>query len=105
MRALLIDAKNRRLQEVRTSGKLEDLYRLLGCRLVECVSLSKGTDLWIDEEGLLAEPEHAFSIGDSLFAGNGLLTGGPNANGEITPCDLSLSLLELTVVFHAVKKK
>lgn len=45
--------------------KLEDMYKLLNCNMVELVRLDNNIDAWVDEEGLLKSnnPVHEFSIG------------------------------------------
>ncbi len=49
--------------------KLADLYPIIGngCHTVERVLLSKGVELWVDEEGLLKEPRKVNPIATFLY--------------------------------------
>jgi len=35
---------------------LEEMYRLIGCDMVECVTLADGRTMWLDEMGKFADP-------------------------------------------------
>lgn len=58
MKALLIDSKTQTIQEIQIQ-KFEELYKLIGCELVEAIRLGKASKdgneitMWVDEEGLL----------------------------------------------------
>jgi len=58
MKALLIDSKTQTIQEIQIE-KFDELYKLIGCELVEAIRLGKASKdgneitMWVDEEGLL----------------------------------------------------
>ena len=76
MRAILIDPQARSVEAVETSGKLDDIYRLVGCKVIEAVYLSKTDVMYVDEEGLLKSPttQAFFGLADSEpICGRGLI--------------------------------
>jgi hypothetical protein len=100
-RGILIDVENRVIREVEFDG-LKDMYRLIDCDLVECVSYGRDLDIWVDEEGLLKDNDKGFFMVPSYpqpLKGNGLLTGGVDAEGKTLPCKLSLDDAEKMVKF------
>ena len=56
MKALLIDPFTQTTLDVECDGSLEDMYKLLGCDTVEPVALDDLHTIWIDENGLAANP-------------------------------------------------
>jgi hypothetical protein len=76
MKAYLIDPAERSVREVETTGELDSLYELLGCKLVDAVRLDD-CDVWVDDEGL-ADETRFFSFTDPNvppLAGRGLVLG------------------------------
>jgi hypothetical protein len=91
-RGILVDVAKLTVREVQFNG-LKDMYRLIDCDMVECVSYGKDLDVWVDEEGLLKNDGKGFFMLPSYpqpFKGNGLLTGGVDENGETVSCTMSL---------------
>jgi len=79
MRGILINAAEQTITEVEHTGTIADT---IGCERVTCVPLHtfkrgeagvSSIDLWIDDEGLLCEPEHGFEIGGNVYVGNGVI--------------------------------
>jgi hypothetical protein len=72
MKAIFLDAVNRTITEVEINPKnsLTDMYKLIGCQLVERVGLDDKNDLWVDEEGLLGDPQNfiLLKLDDGIFA-------------------------------------
>ncbi len=78
MKAILIDVTTQTVTDVEIEEGVSALYKAIGCQCVDRVVLDDGTDLWIDDEGLLHQPQPPkFRIGgyDHTFAGNGLICG------------------------------
>jgi hypothetical protein len=91
-RGILVDVAKLTVREVQFNG-LKDMYRLIDCDLVECVSYGKDLDVWVDEEGLLKNDGKGFFMLPSYpqpLKGNGLLTGGVDEDGETVSCTMSL---------------
>ena len=56
MKAILIDPINSTVKEVDYSGDYKDIYKLIGCRTFDVVSIPVGLDgIYVDDEGLYAE--------------------------------------------------
>lgn len=78
MKAILIDVTVQTVTDITLKSGLSAMYAAIGCQCVTRVVLDSETDLWLDDEGLLQEPQpHKFKIGgyDNPFAGNGLICG------------------------------
>lgn len=52
MKVLVIDDLVYRVEEMNPKGTLHELYRLIGCSLVDVVRLTDVIDMWLDDEGL-----------------------------------------------------
>lgn len=83
MKAILIDSKNREVKEVEVKDYSE-YNSLIGCLCFTVATyLGNGNDkqeedvIFVDDEGLLTEPEHFFTYegAHQPFAGNGLVIG------------------------------
>jgi len=78
MKAILINPKLRTITEVDYTGTLESLYQLTECDCVDTVRLPNGDSVYVDDEGLLHNPEFFFVLRHSPLqplAGNGLVVG------------------------------
>jgi hypothetical protein len=101
MRAILIDAVEKTVTEIDMDGKLQSLYRLLGCNLVEAVELDDRHSLWVDEEGLMVEnpgPFFAFKGGERPYPFKGVILGDNHQTGSntdaVVPLDVVQSVIE-----------
>lgn len=97
MRAILIDAKNRTVNEIDIERGLPAMYAAIGCDLVELVRMGDGYDLWIDEEGAINGTDYGFIFG-SQYCGNGLLLDSDD-DGECQPSTASLAFVRACVAF------
>lgn len=108
MRALVIDPVKFTVEEVEYDNKLATAYRLLSdpengieCDLVQPVSIDDKNDIYVDEEGLLKNPQHFFMI-DSYpdpLAGRGLVIGAPDRRGNTTAAKISLEDMRRKVIW------
>jgi hypothetical protein len=91
MRAFLIDPVDRTIRPVNHSGKLDEMYKSIGCSVVEAVHILDKLDAWIDEEGALVGGNRVFEIHQTEWrlAGRALILG-VNEDGECTPADITL---------------
>ena len=90
MKMLLLDVKNREVKMVE-ANKLDDYYRLIGCRTIDIVSRSIGdvrVEIVIDDEGALVDKPKASAIdidGTPMLFGNLLVASGRvTEDGELT---------------------
>ena len=101
-RGILIDAVNRQVREVNFIN-FEDMKRQMN---VEWVTV--GADLktnhkirqtvWVDDEGLLNNPDHFFVIdgGYQPYAGNGMIAG-TSSHGNTVDCRMTVEEVEKMV--------
>ena len=64
--------------------ELTTIYELCDCSTFDVYSLTKDTDVYIDDEGLFVEDQKFFVIEDKVFAGRALIVGAANEDGHST---------------------
>lgn len=78
LKAIKIDVEKREVHEVEIEQGLDALCRAIGCQFVDRVWLTEGNMLWVDDNGLLKEPQ-ADKFGligyGNLLAGDGIILG------------------------------
>lgn len=93
MRGILIDPFNRTIEEIETTGKLPEIYSMLGVELITIVHIGETDVLFLDDEGLFVdrhEQEYFQWAGASQpFAGKGLIVG-TDEDGDSTDAEISL---------------
>jgi Domain of unknown function (DUF3846) len=101
MRAIIINAKDRTITETEIDGSLEALQQIVG-GLIEPVTQGLGENhhCYVNEEGLLNDPQHFFMFagGHQPLAGNGIILAETEAGGE-APCTLPLDWVRERVTF------
>ena len=99
MRALQIDSTARTVTEVYIDGSLESLQAAVGGYIEHAVWLDAANCVIVDEEGLLKNPQHFFTIegAHQTFAGDGVVIG--SDEGETTAATTSLAWLSARVGF------
>ena len=77
MTGILIDPFLKKLTNVnvKTDNTLHDMYKHIGCSLVEVVSFGDINDLWVDEEGLLKRDQRFFKVHNLPFGHHGVIAG------------------------------
>lgn len=84
MQAYFIDAAARTVNQIETAGGLAEMYRLIGCELVQAVKIgNEGDALYVDEEGLLKPQAHLFHLMGHNIAGNGLIVGTDDEGNDV----------------------
>ncbi|GAB3715764.1 hypothetical protein GCM10027592_56460 [Spirosoma flavus] len=99
--AIEIDVVTQTVADIQLDNGLQAMYAAIGCTCVDRVVLDDETDLWIDDEGLLHNPQPAkFMIAgfDNRFAGNGLICG-YNAEGETISTALTADQVRPLITF------
>jgi len=77
-KAIKIDVAKREVYEIEIEPGLDAMYEAIGCRAVDMVRITQLDDLWIDDCGLLREPQpdkFKFLGHAQPLAGNGLICG------------------------------
>ena len=80
-------------------ASLHEMYRLLECSLVDVVRLSGGVSVFVDDEGLINNPQHFCRMGSyaGIIAGNMLFLGDPDDDGYSTSCPVSMDRIAMGV--------
>ena len=106
MRGILIDPFTRTVSEVETSGKLAEIYELLGVDLITAVTVGEDQSLFLDDEGLMvpkANQEYwQWKGSNQPYAGRGLILG-LDANGDNV--DTTMSSLEVAALVSFLDKE
>jgi hypothetical protein len=101
MRAIVINAKDRIITETDTDGSLKSLQQIVG-GLIQPVydGLDDSHHCYVNEEGLLDNPQHFFFLkdGHQPLAGNGVILASTD-DGDEAPCTLSLDSVQQRVTF------
>lgn len=102
MRGILIDPFTRTVSEIETSGKLLEIYELLGVDLITAVTVGEDQSLFLDDEGLMvpkANQEYwQWKGSNQPYAGRGLILG-LDANGDNVDTTMSFWEVNLLVTF------
>jgi Domain of unknown function (DUF3846) len=101
MRAIIINAKDRTITETDIDGSLKTLQQMVG-GLIEPVSqgLDDNHHCYVNEEGLLDNPQHFFMFhnGHQPLAGNGVILATTD-DGDEAACSLALDWVRERVTF------
>jgi hypothetical protein len=103
IRAILINSDTGIIADIQIEqGSLQDVYKTIGCKCIEAVRspVLRGRDvLYVDEEGLLHDPNLFFKIEGYAqpLAGNGLVIGTNRAGDDVA------AVTPLEVVKHSVQ--
>ena len=97
LNGILIDPYLKKVTNVKVDKDktLTDMYKHIGCSMVEVVSFSDRHDLWVDEEGLLERDQRFFKVHNLPFGHPGIIAGrglilGVGYDGDTISCDLSI---------------
>jgi hypothetical protein len=101
MRALIVNAEDRTITETDIDTSLKTLQQIVG-GLIEPVSqgLDDNHHCYVNEEGLLENPQHFFMFkdGHQPLAGNGVILSLAD-DGNEAPCALPLDWVKERVTF------
>ena len=104
MRAIFIDAVNRKVEEVQVENELHAFYEKIGCDMIEIIHLGGEHLMVVDEEGRLRTWEVGVRLPKSEgIAGNALVVR-DNGDGDFTDSNLPVELFEIAVQFLNLKK-
>ena len=104
MRAIFINAVDRKVEEVQIKNELQAFYDKIGCRMIQLVPLG-GTHLAIvDEEGRLRDWKVGFRFPKSQgIAGNALIVC-EDDDGDFTDAKAPVELFQICTTFLDLKK-
>jgi len=98
-KAIKIDVAKREVYEIEIEPGLDAMYEAIGCRAVDMVRITQLDDLWIDDCGLLREPQpdkFKFLGHAQPLAGNGLICGYDD-QGETVSTALTVEFVQQMV--------
>ena len=85
---------------------LDTMYKEIGCDCFTCAQFARGKnggseDVFVDDNGLLTDPQHFFTIAGypSPLAGNGIVLG-TDEEGNSTDSSLTLERVKKIVSFY-----
>ncbi len=103
MKAYFINAVTKTITEIRLTKDYRDIQKAIGC---DCFTVAgtmrNGDSLYVDDEGLLKEPENFFyapQFYPSPLAGNGVVLGCDMNDGESR--DVQMDIADLEVFWNA----
>jgi hypothetical protein len=106
MRGILIDPFTRTVSEIETSGKLLEIYELLGVDLITAVTVGEDQSLFLDDEGLMVPKTNQeywqWKGSNQPYAGRGLILG-LDGNGDNV--DTTMSGLEVAMLVTFLDKE
>lgn len=84
MKAILIDAKNRVVQEIENKGDLDAIYKALDVEMIEVGNYDPetGDTMYVDEEGLINGTTVGFELFGRQYAGSGIIFGTNPETGD-----------------------
>lgn len=101
MRTILIDCAKQEVRE-HDCTSLEDLQACVGGSIATAFETENGDTCFVDDEGLLKSENKTFFIFDGAhqpFAGNGVIVGPADGDGETTPAQSTLESIRKRVRF------
>ena len=105
IKGILIDPFNETVMNVTlVDTKLQTVYSLLGCHLINITNLQDGVDMVLDDEGLLKDKDSQayfkFGLHSQPFAGKALVIG-TNDEGDFSslPKEVSIDKINNQVIF------
>ena len=104
MRAIFINAVDRKVEEIEIENELEAFYEKIGCEMIEVLQIGGNHLAIVDEEGRLRNWEVGFRFPKSEgIAGNALIVCGKR-NGDFTDAKAPVELFQLCTTFLDLKK-
>ena len=104
MRAVFINAVDRKVEEIEIENKLEAFYAKIGCEMIEILHIGGRHIAIVDEEGRLRNWKVGFRFPKSEgLAGNALIVC-EKSNGDFTDCRLPTGLIAGMTEFLDLEK-
>ena len=101
MRAIIINAEHRTVSEAEIDGSLKSLQQIVGGLITPVYEgLDSKHHAYVNDEGLLNNPQHFFMLrdGHQPLAGNGVILS-TTRDGDEAPCTLPLDWVKERITF------
>lgn len=104
MRAILIDPEKKTIEEVDYDGEYKHIYELLNIETFTCIDLGEGETLYVDDNGLLNDPQFFFEWEGYAqpIAGRGLILS-TNEDGDTVASEMALEEAKKRITFSQYK--
>ena len=101
MKAFLIDPEQQTISEVDYDGEHHSIYKLIDADLFDVVRLAGSDVIFVDDEGLMKNPQHFFKLDGltSPLAGKGLVLGTDRHGESTAPKLITLPDLQRLITF------
>ena len=104
MRAIFINAVDRKVEEVQVENKLEAFYDKIGCEMIQVLRIGGNHLAIVDEEGRLRNWKAGFRFPKSEgIAGNALVVC-ENEDGDFTDATAPVELFQICTQFLDLEK-
>lgn len=104
MRAIFINAVDRKVEEIQIENELHAFYERIGCDMIQCIDVGANHVLVCDEEGRLRNWKVGFRWpGSEGIAGNALLVC-VDKNDDFTDAKVPRILIERNIKFLDLEK-
>ena len=104
MRAVFINAVDRRVEEIKIENKLEAFYARIGCEMIEILHIGGRHIAIVDEEGRLRNWKVGFRFPKSEgIAGNALIVC-EKSNGDFADAKAPVELFQICTEFLDLEK-
>ena len=104
MRAVFINAVDRKVEEIEIENKLETFYAKIGCEMIEILHIGGTHIAIVDEEGRLRNWKVGFRFPKSEgIAGNALIVC-EKSNGDFTDAKAPVELFQICTEFLDLEK-
>ena len=104
MKAVFINAMERKVEAVNIENELHTIYKQLGCDMIQCIDIGENHTLICDEEGRLRDWAMGFKLaGPTVIAGNALIVA-TTEDGDFADCQAPQCLFSRNVEFVDLKE-
>lgn len=113
MKAILIDVHSQTIKEVEVTkdlsgSNLQSMYEHIGCDCFTCVGIDENNDIFVDDNGLLFLTPFSrffnYKGYSQPLAGNGLIVGIDNNDGESIDTTLTIDEVIKNVTFMSLQE-
>ena len=104
MRAIFINAVDRKVEEIQIENELHAFYKRIGCNMIQCIDVGANHVLVCDEEGRIRDWKVGFRWpGSEGIAGNALLVCA-DENDDFIDARVPRRLIERNIKFLDLEK-
>jgi hypothetical protein len=99
LKGILIDPFTCTIQERTVTTDYRDIYKQIDARCFDIARLDHGDAIYVDDEGMFADNQAFWTIGQITLAGKGFVLGSDD-EGESVDCKITVEELSKLVIFR-----